>query len=135
MKDHLVLFDDTCRFCRRAVAHLIAIDLKDKFIFSPLNGKTAKQGLKGKMAYLRRANTMIVIENVNRPPSMVWMRGRASLRCFWIVGGKWKWIGWACFIPWIPDLIYRLVAKMRRLFPLEDVPDRFFRSQKDRFLP
>lgn len=135
MKDHLILFDDTCPFCRRCVAYLISLDLKDKFIFSPLNGRTAKQGLKGKLAYLRKANTIMLIENVQRPPSMVWLRGRAVLRCYWLLGGNWKWVGWMCYIPWLPDLVYKFVAKIRLAFKIEDVPERFFRSQKDRFLP
>ncbi len=135
MKDHLVLFDDTCPFCRRCVARIIASDPKGKFIFSPLNGRTAKQGLKGKISYLRRQNTLLLIENAQRPPSKVWMRGRAVLRCMWLLGGKAKWIAWPCYFPWIPDLIYRLVAKIRRSMHIEDVPDRFFRANKDRFLP
>jgi predicted DCC family thiol-disulfide oxidoreductase YuxK len=133
MKDHLLLFDDKCPLCRRCVAHIIAMDAKSKFMFSPLSGRTAKQGLKGKVAYLRRENTILLIENAQRPPSMVWMRGRAVLRCYWLLGNKW--IGWMGYIPWIPDLIYRLIAKMRPLLRLEDVPDRFFRSHQDRFLP
>ena len=135
MKDHLILFDDTCPFCRRCVAYLISQDHKDKFIFSSLNGRTAKQGLKGKLAYLRKANTIMLIENVQRPPSMVWLRGRAVLRCLWILGNKWKWLGWMTYIPILPDLVYRIVAKIRLAFKIEDVPERFFRNQKDRFLP
>lgn len=135
MRDHLVLFDDTCPVCRRAVARIIALDPKGLFMFSPLNGRTAKQGLKGKIAYLRRENTILLIENAQRPPSMVWMRGRAMLRCFWILGGKWKWVGWLCYFPWLPDLIYKLIAKIRRSMRIEDVPERFFRSHKERFVP
>lgn len=42
-----------------------------------------------------------------------WLRGRAVLRIFWLLGGAWRWIGWLYVMPIFPDLIYRLVARMR----------------------
>lgn len=134
MRDHLLLFDDHCPLCRRAVARAIAIDPKKLFMFASLESRTAKQALKGKMAYIRKQNTLVLIENVSRQPCMLWTRGRAIMRLFWLAGGHWKWIGWLCYVPLLTDLVYKLVAKIRQKFKVEDVPDRFFRSHKDLFL-
>ncbi len=135
MRDHLVLFDDTCVMCRRAVARMIELDDKKVFMFSPLEGRTAKQALKGKMAYLRKNNTMVLIENAHKPPSLVWIRGRAAMRLFWILGGRYRLFAWACYVPLFTDLVYKLVASVRRKIKLEDVPERFFRANQERFLP
>jgi predicted DCC family thiol-disulfide oxidoreductase YuxK len=135
MRDHLVLFDDKCPLCRCGVARIIELDHKKVFLFSPLEGRTAKQALKGKMAYLRKKNTIIVIENAHRPPCMVWMRGRAIMRLFWILGGSYRWFAWLCYVPLLTDLFYKLIASIRLKFKVKEVPERFFRAHQDRFLP
>ncbi|MBS3903397.1 MAG: DUF393 domain-containing protein [Anaplasmataceae bacterium] len=135
MRDHLVLFDDTCTLCRRSVARIIELDDKKLFLFSPLEGRTAKQALKGKMAYLRKNNTMVVIENAHKPPCLIWIRGRASMRLFWILGKQYRWFAWLCYIPLLTDLGYKLVSFVRRKIKLEGVSERFFRAHQERFLP
>ena len=135
MRDHLVLFDDTCVICRRSVARMIELDEKKVFLFSPLEGRTAKQALKGKMAYLRKNNTMVLIENAHKPPCLVWIRGRAAMRLFWILGKRYRWFAWLCYVPLLTDLVYKLIASIRRKIKLEDVPERFFRAHQERFLP
>ncbi len=135
MRDHLVLFDDKCPLCRRSVARLIELDHKKVFLFSSLEGRTAKQALKGKMSYLRRKSTMILIENAHKPPCMVWVRGRAAMRLFWILGGRYRWFAWLCYVPLFTDLFYKLIASIRHKLKLKDVPERFFRANQERFLP
>ncbi len=135
MKDHIVLFDNTCPICRRAVARAIELDRKKVFLFSPLDGKTAKQALKGKMAYLRKKRSLIIIENAHRPPSLVWMHGRAAMRLFWILGGVYKCVGFLCYIPLLTDAIYKGISNLRHRIEVKDVPERFFRAHQERFLP
>jgi predicted DCC family thiol-disulfide oxidoreductase YuxK len=135
MRDHLILFDDQCPICRRAVARIIELDDKKLFLFSPLEGRTAKQALKGKMAYMRKKNTVILIENAHKPPCLVWIRGRAIMRAFWLLDGKYKWFAWACYVPLFTDLIYKLIASIRKKIKVEDIPERFFRANQERFLP
>lgn len=135
MRDHLLLYDDQCAVCRRTVARIIELDDKKLFLFTPLEGRTAKAALKGKMAYMRKKNTVILIENAHKPPCLVWIRGRAVMRTFWLLNRKYKWFAWTCYVPLLTDLIYKLVASMRKKIKLEDVPERFFRANQDRFLP
>ncbi len=135
MRDHVVLYDDKCPICRRSVARLIELDHHKLFLYTPLEGRTARQALKGKMAYMRKSNTIILIENAHKPRCMVWMRGRAVMRMFWILGGSYRWFAWLCYVPLLTDVVYKLIAKVRHKLKVEDVPERFFRAHQERFLP
>jgi len=83
-------------------------DKKKQFLFAPLSGKTADKELH---AHFDKS-TMVLVE---APQGRQWVRGKAAFRILWLLGGKWKWIGWLYVMPFI-DLLYRLIAFYRFLF-------------------
>ena len=112
---HLILFDGECAFCNLAVRHIIAIDKKKKFLFAPLKSKTAKAILKERYDSILRANTMVLIENQE-----VWIRAKAILRVYWIVGRSWRAVGIFSFLPgFLGDIFYRIFALNRYRFKIK----------------
>ena len=95
-------------------------------MFAPLEGITARKMLHDHLG----RSTFVLLEI---PPHRKWIRGKAVFRILWLLGGKWKWIGWMHVIPFL-NLFYRLVAAYRGLF-FRVVPSTTFEKFKDRFLP
>jgi predicted DCC family thiol-disulfide oxidoreductase YuxK len=98
-------------------------DKNRQFLFAPLSGKTAKRYLD---AHFDKS-TMVLIE---ASKGRRWLCGKAAFRVFWLLGGKWKWIGWLYVMPFI-DPLYRLIAFYRARF-FKQLPLNVF---KERFLP
>lgn len=113
---YIIFFDDTCRLCWRSVNRILSWDKKKVFNFIPIRDETAKLVLKKQYKKLKNANTLILVENYATKKSKVWIRGRAVMRIFWILGGCKKLIGWLCFVPWGLDFIYTLIATRRHRF-------------------
>ncbi|MBS0605213.1 MAG: DUF393 domain-containing protein [Verrucomicrobia bacterium] len=113
---HLVLFDDSCPLCWRSVNKILAWDKKGVFHFAPIRDETAKLVLKNRYKELKDANTLILVEDYSTRKPRTWIRGRAVMRIFWLLGGWKKLIGWAAFIPYGIDPFYSLVAKRRHRF-------------------
>ena len=133
MQKHLIFFDAKCSLCEASVENLLRIDRKKIFAFAPLQGKTADQELTGSKEYLKKENTLILLEHYQRPTQKLWIRGRAVFRIFWLLGGKWRTLGWLCWTPIGIDLLYRLVARHRRVFKKnrptlnkKEYPGRFY---------
>ncbi len=132
MYEHLIFFDGECPFCHRSVRHIIDIDVHKHFLFAPLNGETARAILVGPQAVLKKANSLVLVENYQSTDRKFWIESRAVLRIYWLVGG-WGLIGIFSFLPgFIGDFIYRWVAAHRHQFKLR-IPDQ--PGPKDRFLP
>jgi predicted DCC family thiol-disulfide oxidoreductase YuxK len=100
MKRDTVFFDDGCSFCRDSVRWVKDHDAKKRFVFKPLRDIPE---------YLNE-NSVVLREKSGR----VWLRGRAALRILWLIGGRWKWLGFLHIVPLLPDLIYRLIAHARK---------------------
>ncbi|MBS0626033.1 MAG: DUF393 domain-containing protein [Verrucomicrobia bacterium] len=131
--EHLLFFDDECPLCVRAVRHIVEIDAEKKFLFAPLRGETAAEILSGPQASLRNANSLVVVENWRSTDRNFWVRSRAVLRVYWLIGGQWKIYGWLSFLPgFFGDWIYNLVAAHRHQFHLRIDKEI---APKDRFLP
>jgi predicted DCC family thiol-disulfide oxidoreductase YuxK len=110
---HLVLFDGDCPFCNLAVRHVIAIDKKKYFVFSPLNSKIAHELLKDNYQNYIEKDTLILIEDYKLQPR-IFIRSKAVLRIYWQIGRFWKILGLISFFPAeISDLLYRLFAIYR----------------------
>ncbi len=90
-----IFYDASCSLCQRSIAWIKARDRKKIFAFEPLK---------------KEADSLILIEGEKK-----WVRGRAVMRILWLLGGKWKLIGWLYVVPFI-DLFYRLVARHRQKF-------------------
>ena len=113
LKKHLVLYDSGCSLCRNSVEFLKSIDKEKKLHFAPLSGKQAEEALSKRYHSLLKENTIVLVEKAQKP--RVWIRGRAVMRILWILGGKWRLIGWMYTVPFI-DFFYKLVARHRHLF-------------------
>lgn len=110
---HLILFDDTCRLCWRSVHRILSWDRKKVFRFVPIRDPYAKKILQNRWEKLKKADTLILIENYASTESKIWIRGRAVLRILWILGGWRKVPGLLAFLPWGVDALYSAVAKRR----------------------
>lgn len=120
MSEHLIFFDGECPLCHRAVHQLIELDEKGEFIFAPLNGKTAARILVGPLEHYRHANSLVLLEQYQSTNRRFWIRSRAVLRTYWIIGGQWKLIGILSFFPgFLGDFFYRWLTEHRHQFKLK----------------
>ncbi len=131
--DHLLFFDHECPFCVRSVRQMIQQDVEHKFAFAPLRGETAKEVLSGPQSFLKKANSLVVVENWQSTDRKFWTKSRAMLRVYWLLGGQWKLFGCFSFFPrFLGDFIYDQVSAHRHQFRLR--PDQEI-GPEDRFLP
>jgi predicted DCC family thiol-disulfide oxidoreductase YuxK len=133
MSDHLIFFDAECPLCHRAVRHILEIDRDQRFIFAPLDGETANAILTGPLAFYRKANTLVLLENYQSTEREFWIRSKSMLRIYWLLGDGWKLVGWLSFLPaWIGDRFYSWVANHRHQFKLKPMQEI---GPPNRFLP
>ena len=112
--------------------HIIDIDEHKRFLFAPLNGETAQEILTGPQAVLKKANSLVLVENYQSTDRKFWIESRAVFRVYWLVGG-WSILGIFSFLPgFIGDPIYRWFAAHRHQFKLR-IPEK--PGPSDRFLP
>ena len=131
--EHLLFFDDECPLCVRAVRHVFQIDQEHKFLFAPLRGETANELLSGPQKSLKEANSLVVVENWRSTDRKFWIRSRAILRIYWLIGGQWKLYGWLSLLPGcFGDYLYKLISAHRHQFRLRPTKEI---APKDRFLP
>jgi predicted DCC family thiol-disulfide oxidoreductase YuxK len=131
MNEHLIFFDYHCPLCHKAIKHILEIDKSHRFLFAPLDGKTAQTILCGPLKSYADQNSLVLIENYQSTDREFWIRSRAFWRVYWLAGHGWEIIGWISFFPgWIGDLLYRWIAEHRHQFKLKPIkelgsPDRF----------
>jgi len=131
---HLVFYDGNCGLCDYIVQFLIKEDLKQLFVFAPLQGETAAHYLKNLPVEIRFTDSLILVENYRSPFPRVHILAKGALRIAWLLGWPWLLVGWLSFFPsWMFDWSYRLVASNREYFfpktecvvPPIDQPGRF----------
>lgn len=133
MYEHLIFFDGECPFCHRSVRHIIEIDVHKRFLFAPLSGMTAQEMLTGPQGYLKKANSLVLVEDYQSTERKFWIESKAILRIYWLTGNGWGLLGIFSFFPsFIGDFIYRWFAAHRHQFKLK-MPDE--PGPKNRFLP
>lgn len=133
MHEHLVFYDGECPLCHKAVRHILEIDTHKRFVFAPLNGETASHILSGPNGHYARANSVVLLENYQSTDRRFWIRSRALLRVYWLVGDGWKIVGWLSYLPgWIGDFFYRWVAFHRHQFKFKGNKEL---GHEGRFLP
>ncbi len=110
--NHLILFDGTCPFCAHWIKSIMHWDKKQIFRFAPLQGETAIKYL-GKQA--KDKDAVVLIENISKGQILT-EGGRAILRIFWLLKGKWRLLGWLYFIPFGSNFFYRIIAHRRHRF-------------------
>ncbi|MGD2170403.1 MAG: DCC1-like thiol-disulfide oxidoreductase family protein [Chlamydiota bacterium] len=133
---HLIFFDGQCGLCQKAVKHIIAIDRDKIFCFAPLSGDTASTILTGKFSYLQKENSLVLIESFQTFHKRFWLRSKGAFRIYWLLGGKWKFLGALHFLPsFLINPLYRFIAKHRHQFGAKQNNELFEGKEKSRFLP
>lgn len=101
----IIFFDGICGLCNRFVDFVISRDHKKRFLFAPLQGKTAA-------SFNIRSQT---------PDSMIfksngwyYKKSTAALKILILLGGGWKLLHIFFIFPrFLRDFIYDLIAKNR----------------------
>jgi predicted DCC family thiol-disulfide oxidoreductase YuxK len=133
MKDHIILFDERCPLCHKAVRSILEIDRDGLFLFSSLEGKIAQDLLVGPQKKLKHVNSVVLVEHYASTERQYWIRSHAMLRVFWLIGRGWQAVGWLSFLPKrVGDFFYRWVAEHRHQFKLEMPEDPI---PNDRWVP
>lgn len=133
MREHLVFFDGECPLCHRLVQHVIEIDVNRHLVFALLNGETAENILAGPQEDLKKANSLVLVENYQSTERQFWIRSRGILRIYWLVGNGWGLLGILSFLPsFLGDIIYRHLAFHRHQFKMK-MPNTTI--PRDRLLP
>ena len=89
-----VFYDDNCPFCRWVVRKLKALDKKNQYNFSSLDGTKAKTMFSGNYGFLRRKRSIVFLEG-----KRVWVKANAVLRLLWLSSSKWRYLGSLFVIP------------------------------------
>ena len=104
----VIFFDDVCIMCNSFVNLLLRVDRRQRFLFAPLTGETARKLLpplpddpgKWSMVYLDESG--------------IHDQSDASLEVYRRLGGPWWLLSLARFIPrWIRNPVYRVIARNR----------------------
>ncbi len=126
----ILFYDGSCPLCNRAVRFILSRDQKGHFLFAPLAGQTAEKLLPARLSDM----DSLILREEKQGTIRYWTEGKGVFRIFWLLGGRYKLVGWLVFLPSpLFDWFYRQIAKIRyRLFssPKEGKLD----TSSDRFL-
>jgi len=102
----IIFYDDNCVLCNHSIQFLIKKDLKNQFVFAPLQGKLAKKSID--LIYIKKLDSFVVLSNCNS-----YVKGKAIK--FIIQNLKTlSFYKWVLFIPNpILDLAYSFIGKIR----------------------
>jgi predicted DCC family thiol-disulfide oxidoreductase YuxK len=128
---NLLFFDGVCGLCNRTVDFFLKRDRKERILFAPLQGETARRELTTED--VTDLNTIVL-----KTPHALYKRSAAVVRLLWLLGGGWSACGTLLWlIPWpLRDLGYRLVALSRyRLFGKKETCRIPTADERSRFLP
>jgi predicted DCC family thiol-disulfide oxidoreductase YuxK len=124
----VILFDGVCGLCNKSVDFLIHRDTGKRFLFSPLQGKFAREQVPEDTENL---DTIVYWEN-----GTVFRRSSAVLRILTQLGGTWVLLlPFLLIPPFLRDLVYRFVACIRyRVASKQETCRIPTPEEKDRFL-
>jgi predicted DCC family thiol-disulfide oxidoreductase YuxK len=111
---HLILYDAHCQLCLNSIKFIKRHDKHHRFNYAALDSNASHAHLTGKNAYLKKEDTLILLENVKTKKTKVWIRSKGIFRIFWILGGPWKFLGALGYLPFGGDVIYRFIAHHRK---------------------
>ena len=131
VRNPIIFFDGVCGLCNSFVNIIYNSDKNKLFMYSPLQGETAKRYLPDLPEHPEEWS-IVYIDELG-----IYMESDATLRILERLGGMWSILAYFRFIPKnIRDLIYRIVAKYRyRLFGKYDSCRIPGEEEKARFLP
>ena len=127
----LVLYDGACGFCHGSVRWMLRRESGTLLRFAPLQGSTVAQLRLAGISVPNSMNTLVLIRD-----SRVFVRTQAVAGAADYLRYPWRGLVLLRFVPWLPDLVYRLVARFRmRLSGARDVCSLPDPEQAARFLP
>ena len=110
----ILLFDGTCGFCAESVQFVLARDRKGTLRFAALDSATGRAIL-DRHPEVRGFDSVLFVEPADgTSPERVFAHSAAALRVATYLGGSWRWLQLARFVPSpIRDAVYRLIARHR----------------------
>ena len=126
----VIFFDDVCIMCNTFVNLLLRVDRKERFLFAPLTGETARKLLPPLPDDPKQWSMVYVDE------SGIHDQSDASLQVYRRLGGVWWLLSLARFVPRaIRNPVYRVLARNRyRWFGKRDTCRLPTPEEKARFL-
>ncbi len=126
----IVFFDGICGLCDAFVRFVIKRDKERKFLFTPLQGETAKTMLPDEP--LEELSSVVLLEGEQR-----YRKSDAAIRILAELGGAWSIVEFLRYIPRIiRDNVYRFIAQMRyRFFGRKEACTLPSTDDKSRYLP
>jgi len=103
----IIFFDGICGLCNKFIDFILRHDKGNKFLFSTLQGETAKKLLP--LPITKDLESVVFIEN-----GFIYYKSGAALRILTKLGGIWKIMKVFLFVPkFVRDLVYDFIAKNR----------------------
>ena len=103
----VVFFDGVCGLCNRFVDFLIRRNAKGRLLFSPLQGRTAKELLASEAA--TGLDTVVFLHR-----NKTYVKSSAALRILAQLGGFWRVAGILLAVPgFLRDIVYDFIARNR----------------------
>ncbi|HAW52083.1 MAG TPA: thiol-disulfide oxidoreductase [Flavobacteriales bacterium] len=127
---NIVFFDGLCGLCNKTVDFLIRIDRKDKLVFAPLQGETAKKHLSE--SQIKDPDTIVFSQN-----GRLLIKSTAVIRILIEVGGMWSLFSiFRIFPKFVRDGLYDFVARSRfRWFGKRETCRKPTENERNKLLP
>jgi predicted DCC family thiol-disulfide oxidoreductase YuxK len=111
----VLLYDGTCGLCHAVVRFLLRRDASGRLHFAPLQSAPAQAYLHAQNLPTQDFDSLVFVPDWNNPaPGAYQLRTDGALGAADELGGPWRALAWARFIPRaLRDLGYRLVARSR----------------------
>jgi predicted DCC family thiol-disulfide oxidoreductase YuxK len=114
-QEHILFFDAACSLCQNAIAKIKSWDKRRQFSCVPLDSSQAKTFF-DTHAHLKHLDSLILVEKSPNGKKRIWVKGRAVLRIFWLLGSWRKLIGVFAYLPFGVDFVYSIIARHRHHF-------------------
>jgi predicted DCC family thiol-disulfide oxidoreductase YuxK len=103
----ILFFDGECGLCHTFVRFILKNDLKNHFLFAPLQGVTAKEKL-GSLP--QQIDSVIYVDNFH-----IYVKSTAAIKIVMALGGKWKLMAILMIVPrLLRDFVYDRIAQNRK---------------------
>lgn len=139
-EQRIVFYDSECGFCQKWILFFLAQDKHARFLFAPLNGKTAQIELAEWLKTHSAIDSLVFLEKDTKTSlKKIFYWSRAVFKIFWYLGSFWRVIGIFSFLPSFllmpSDFVYRYIAKKRRSLFCSPAEMARLKQFQDRFLP
>lgn len=127
----LVLYDGACGFCHGWVQWILGRESGTLLRFAPLQGSTVVQLRAAGISVPDSMNTLVFVRD-----GQAFVRAQAVAHIAGHLHYPWRGLSVIRFVPWLPNLVYRLVARFRmRLSGAVNACELPDPAQAARFLP